>query len=364
LAFFLVPQSGLNEYRFVGEKKTAQSGLTMRTLGEAAGVSQSTVSKALRNDPSIPRATCERIQRLADELGYRRNPLVSALMAQLHTKRPKHQTPVIVALGLELPGKGMILTPVGEDFLKGARSRGEQLGYEVEVLKVPQGAKPDNALTRQLQFRGVSGVLVLPLPWGIHGIGWDFSVFASAALGRSLERPRIHQVSPHHSANIIGLYRAMREAGYQRIGLLLTRFQSEQVDHGWVAGFSRLQYEGETGALPVPQLKRLEAESVRRFIREHQPDALIMQETWELKRLKHELGSEFARLPVFMPGRVASEGLPGMDECAESVGEIAMDVVIGQVHANTMGVPDEPRTTLVTGKPVMQGATKMTKSKG
>ena len=50
--------------------------LTMRKLAASAGVSHVTVSRALRNDPSISRATTRRIQALARRLGYRPNPLV------------------------------------------------------------------------------------------------------------------------------------------------------------------------------------------------------------------------------------------------------------------------------------------------
>ena len=53
----------------------------MKHVAAAAGVSVMTVSLALRRAPSIPAATRERVVAAAEQLGYRRNPLVAALMA-------------------------------------------------------------------------------------------------------------------------------------------------------------------------------------------------------------------------------------------------------------------------------------------
>jgi LacI family transcriptional regulator len=59
----------------------------MEDIAHAAGVSRSTVSRALRNDPRLKSDTCERVQKMASELGYRPNPFVATLMADLQRKR-------------------------------------------------------------------------------------------------------------------------------------------------------------------------------------------------------------------------------------------------------------------------------------
>lgn len=56
--------------------------ITMADVARAAGVHQTTVSLALRSHPRIPENTRKRIQQVAEEMGYRPNPLVSALIAQ------------------------------------------------------------------------------------------------------------------------------------------------------------------------------------------------------------------------------------------------------------------------------------------
>ncbi len=53
---------------------------TLDDVARSAGVHRTTVSLALRNHPRIPQATRDRVKQIANDLGYRINPLVSALM--------------------------------------------------------------------------------------------------------------------------------------------------------------------------------------------------------------------------------------------------------------------------------------------
>ncbi len=64
-----------------------EPGASMRDIAGKAGVSVMTVSRALNNHPGLAPLTRERILQLAGELGYRPNPMVSALM------RSRRQSP-------------------------------------------------------------------------------------------------------------------------------------------------------------------------------------------------------------------------------------------------------------------------------
>ena len=73
----------------------------MQDIADRVGLSRSAVSLALRNHPSIPEATRERVRQAAAELGYRRNPLVAALMMQL--RQPRHRATATLALITKFP---------------------------------------------------------------------------------------------------------------------------------------------------------------------------------------------------------------------------------------------------------------------
>src|SRR4051794_37238614 len=64
----------------------------MQRVAEAAGVSKSSVSLALRDDPRLAPETRRRVQEIASRMGYRKNPIVASLMAQLRVSHtPKFQ---------------------------------------------------------------------------------------------------------------------------------------------------------------------------------------------------------------------------------------------------------------------------------
>ena len=73
---------------------------TLQTIADIAGLSRSTVSRALRNDPMQSRKTCEKVQQIAEEIGYRPSPMVSALMTQLKRGRKSQRTATIGLIDL------------------------------------------------------------------------------------------------------------------------------------------------------------------------------------------------------------------------------------------------------------------------
>ena len=63
------------------------SHVTIRDLAKASGYSTATVSKALRRHPDVPEATRVKIQKAADDLGYRPHAMIRALMSQVRDAR-------------------------------------------------------------------------------------------------------------------------------------------------------------------------------------------------------------------------------------------------------------------------------------
>src|SRR5687767_11084669 len=60
---------------------------SLEQIAKRAGVSRSTVSRVMRNDPRISAATARRVREAAKDLDYRPNPLLSTLMERVRVGR-------------------------------------------------------------------------------------------------------------------------------------------------------------------------------------------------------------------------------------------------------------------------------------
>ena len=67
----------------------------MSDVAKRAGVHVTSVSLALRNHPSLPPTTRARLCRLAEKMGYRPDPALSALVAYRHRARMAKDQPTL-----------------------------------------------------------------------------------------------------------------------------------------------------------------------------------------------------------------------------------------------------------------------------
>ncbi|MFJ3673842.1 LacI family DNA-binding transcriptional regulator [Streptomyces sp. NPDC090106] len=93
--------------------------VTIREVARAAGVSPSTVSRALDPDGTVSAATRERVQAAAEDLGYQPNRAARGLI----TGRTGH-------IGVIVPD---LLNPFFADICKGVQARARGLGHAVFV---------------------------------------------------------------------------------------------------------------------------------------------------------------------------------------------------------------------------------------
>ena len=74
---------------------------SVRQLAELLALSPTTVSAALRGNPSVTPATRERVRQAAERIGYRPNPLASALMSEMRRSRNGVFRGILVLLHLD-----------------------------------------------------------------------------------------------------------------------------------------------------------------------------------------------------------------------------------------------------------------------
>lgn len=321
---------------------------TLRIIAEAAGVSATVVSRALRNHPKVALATRERVQRVADQLGYRPDTEVSKLMYHLRTRQKPRFQSLLCAL-TTVPKDAE--TPYMVELIESARSRAEALGHRLDVMRISSGTKR-NSFTRILRSRGVEGILLLPLPTPCNITELvDWTQFSVLAATHAVLEPEFNCVTPDQFGNTMLLCRELTALGYRRIGLVVKASHDVRVRHGFSAAAAWQSLMGGTElVVPLLQDSLAEAELHQWFDRER-PDVVIGAGADDCLYIAR-------RLALDIPGPLGfaatncngSSNIAGIDERPSSIGVTAIDRLHAQIIRGEKGIPTLPVHTTIPGR--------------
>jgi LacI family transcriptional regulator len=320
----------------------------MKHVAAAADVSVMTVSLALRGDSSIPPATQRRVNDAARRIGYRPNPLVSALMAGLRGRHPRGRGAHLIAY---VDSFGDRTTAQQRASLlryrNGASAAAERHGYRLQDFSVGHSGLTPPRLEQVLQARGIRGLVLAPFPVTGSELSLDWSHFAAAAIGFSLSHPNLHRAVNHQAQTARHAIRRLLELGYQRIGIALSQHENARAQRNWVAAALLARFEHNAAGLTFPLLleERIEPARLRAWCRAERPEVILTSES-DIRSMVGARGPHVAHLHL-TPN---AAGFSGMDQANERVGAAAVDLVVEQLHANLRGVPEHAKTVLVEGQ--------------
>jgi DNA-binding LacI/PurR family transcriptional regulator len=336
-----------SEHRFV----KYSSGVTMAAVAKAAKVATSTVSKALRDDPTIPVERRREIQRVAKSMGYRPNPMVAALMARLHSKRRRNDPHHIAWIDLWPDEKAAARTTDFKLMLLGAQQRANELGYQIEVHHVGRDGTSAARLHQILTSRSQWGLIIPPVPMQTMSYTLDLQGLTGVTIGTSLHDPVMHRVAANLYQGCQLACRKLREKGFHRIGLVLSPSMIERVEGRWLGAYLAEQIQWpQNDRLPPLMLADTAQTKFNRWIDRHKPDSILMAEpqigAWLSARKisKNEITTAWLRLLEHGPKNIL-----GIDTRPEKMGAAAVELVVGQIHRNERGSPSIPHTLLMDG---------------
>lgn len=328
-----------------------QKPVTLAEIAKRAGVSVMTVSRALRKQSNISPDTQKKIQDIADQLGYRPNPLVSALMTYRRAAKPI-QSHLSIGFITNFPTRdGWKAAKLYEDFYQGVAESADRHGYGVEIFwKREPGMTPER-LTQILLTRSIHGLVIAPLPAAHGELELEWEHFSAVTFGYSLTKPLLHRAGNHQFRSMRLAMRELRKLGYGRLGLALPASLNERVDRQWVASFLAEQL-GFDQSVPLfvvddPEWK---FENFRKWFEKHRPDVVISHEEVVLDWMK--------RLAVRVPEDAGfvllncadqSGKFSGIHQNGPTIGQVAVDFLIAMIQRNERGVPSLPHSILVEG---------------
>jgi DNA-binding LacI/PurR family transcriptional regulator len=334
------------------------SRITMQDIARAAGVHQTTVSLALRNDPRLPAATRRRLQALAERMGYKPDPMLSALNAYRSARRAA-VTPVTMAFLANFADRSELeISYPHVQFLAGAQAQAGQHGYHLEVFFVGHDEEAGAAaqrIGRILRARGIAGVILGAFADGMAGftLPWEeFSVvqIETRQLGLSL-----HTVSNHQFLITRECVCRLAALGYRRIGLAVGAREEHYLQNAFTGGY----HVGMTGVglplLPPHLFDHFRTEEIApgldAWVREHAIDVVVAN--WD--NVPAALRMHGWRVPRRLA--VASLDLApgpgpnaGMRQNHAIVGARAVEQLALLMKTNQRGLVATPNLTLIEGE--------------
>ena len=319
-------------------------------IARDAGLSTAAVSMALRNHPSIPAPTRDRVREIADRMGYRPNPLVSALMSQLQTGREERnisRIAIVDAWPLEVGWKAY---PLFAQQAEGMRKRAHALGYEVEEFRLKEHGMNPKRLSKVLAARGIAGVIIPPMPKGLSRLHLAWEHFASVAVNYSLIRPELHRAAFDTYQTTWQAFRALHRLGYRRLGIALTAEDNQRSLSHDLGAFSAFSFRlAENNRVPPHLCGLPERQRFLTWLRTYRPDVLLSYR-WEFREWVEEAG---LRTPEDIGYACLASAKPhyaGIDQNGAGVGAAAIDLLVAQLHRNEHGIPAQATTLLVEGR--------------
>jgi DNA-binding LacI/PurR family transcriptional regulator len=327
---------------------------TLQDVATRAGVHRTTVSLALRDHPRIPAATRERVKAAAAKLGYRINPLVSALMQSRRSGRAV--THVTLAYVTNYPTRfgWRPLHHDRPDYFPGAVERARDFGYKLEHFWLGEPGMTSLRFCDILSARGINGVIVGRLPPGQNTMDLSWSRFSAVALGLTLRAPLLHHVTENHfDAASQGMQRC-RERGYRRVGFVFSEANdSPLVGSRWLGAFLEQQRQfPEKDRLPPCPAVPADEGAFRTWFERFRPDAVLASHGRPVLAWLERMGRRVPRDVglIDLAGDHPELACGGVYYDPAQLGALAIEMLIGLMHRNETGVPGHQHEILLTGE--------------
>jgi len=324
--------------------------VTMKEVAAAAGVSASTVCRALALSPQIPAETQARIQKIATSLGYRPDPLLSAFAQQRRGRSPKSEITTLAYVTNFPTADEWTINPFYEPLFQGATRHAAASGYKLEHFWLREPGMTGERLSRILHNRGIVGVCIAPTPAARSRLRLDWARFSCVTIGYSLLRPDLHRTTPHHFHAILDASRRLWRLGYTRLGLCLYIGTSARVDDLWLAGALLTAHHNPQAAVKLFFYDDDTRSQIAGWAAAERLEVILSDNQQALRALQQR--------GVRVPGDIDyvtlnwvkhEPEIAGINQRPAAIGAAAIDLLIAQLGRGERGIPAMPITSMVEG---------------
>lgn len=337
----------------------------MSALARTAGVSKMTVSLALRNDPRVSPPVRARIQSLADQLGYQRNPVVSHLMTRLRAETVIEYKATLAILNAHEDPEAFRQHPTIPKYVEGCRFRAHQQGYGLDEFWLSDPKLNGTKLARIFRSRGIQGALVVGmmdtnrLPAGYENIWRDYPCVVTGLRTHDPVLP--FSCTDQHDAAYQAVHHALR-LGYQRPALVLDTKIDQLIERRFSAGMYVAQQQLPPARRVPPFYTTANAagqeEAFRAWFEKVRPDVIIT--------LYHTVATWIKKMGLEVPddvGLIQLEWRPdhahwaGMNQHNELVGATVVSMILHMIYSGERNIATGQQYGILINSSWVEGKT-------
>lgn len=325
----------------------------MSDIARRLGVSPSTVSRALSGNSRISDRRRQQILKVSEELGYRPNPMVSALMKNRLNRSNDIEVGTIALITDYASEGGWQTKDVCRWEYEGLVARAAEMGFRVEEFALKDYQDDPLQLEKVLRIRGIKGVLLGFSRNPQRLLDLPTEHFAVAGLSAYFRKSKVDRSNFHGLYNVRLALDTMRSYGYKKIGLVVPELNNRISGYLWSGGMLDWQRRLPSSSQCTPFIPESSSsfDDFNYWIQKENPDALLVYklpvEDW-LSKMQIHAPDDIGIAYLFRTAEERSRAA-GIDGNLWQVGATALDLVITNLNTNQMGAPSTPKEILVQG---------------
>lgn len=330
--------------------------VTVRDIAAEIGVHFTTVAEALRDSPRVKEATKKKVRAAAERMGYRADPMLSALSAyRTQNHKPSFQGTLVWINGFGERDFFSKSHGFYADCYAGARRRCQELGYRLEPFWMSEPGMSAARASQILDSRRASGVIVGPMPHGVDELDLFWDKFCSVRIGYSLRNSELTTVIADQFGNARLLFEKLKSHGFQRIGFACPEIQDKRTNNHWLGGYLAAQQTQAEHERLEPFIEAATSDTSSYFLawfEEQRPDALIcgggLRYCDALERAGYQIPEQVS--VVSLHADSYDRDLAGVMQNGEDVGTASVDHLVAVIHRFKVGLETHPKVVTISGR--------------
>ncbi|WPJ95098.1 LacI family DNA-binding transcriptional regulator [Coraliomargarita algicola] len=317
--------------------------VSLRHLAEVAGVSRMTVSRAFKEDASIKPELRKKILKVAKELGYAPDTMVSELMTSFASRRPINYQETFAAIWWperwqHIDSGHGFEADIYHGLNEGAQLHGRRIDHFVLTKDMPP-----RVISRMLEARNIQGVILTPPAAAeIEAPKLDWKKLSAVTIGSSLREPKFHRAQASHYNAMIQALEILQSRGYKNPCLLVRSDVERRMLRAYTAAFLAWEYPHKH----IWHAATPSSEGLSNWLKKIEPDVIIADwDPWIDYISTDDKAYGFVSLAV----RDKNGPITGIYQNTARIAKGAIDLLVRARLTHEVGEPLEPLLMLTAG---------------